>query len=67
MLEKVHYNTLHKFWTRGRILDINNSTLKVFTIEDKDILYINKLSSNYASKGTMTTDWEWRVSLKASK
>jgi len=67
MLEKIYYNCLNKFWTRGRIVEVKESTIKVFTIEDKDIIEINKLSSNYAKKGTMTTDWEWRTSLKQGK
>lgn len=65
MLEKYYQNSLHKFWTRGRVVEVTKSTIKVYVIEDKDTtITFNKLSANYAKKGTMTQEWEWRTKLK---
>lgn len=52
-----------KVWVRGRVVKITENHLNVVTCDDNFPLTINKNSFEYAQKGKMTLDYEWRTTL----
>ena len=53
-----------KFWTRGKILRVNEDNIIVFIAEENKPVLIRKGSFEYAKANSMAIDYEWRCSLK---
>ena len=53
-----------KIWTRGIVKRVDSEYLTVLIADDDNPICIRKLGFDYASKGTMAKDYEWRISLE---
>ena len=56
-------NQERKIWTRGKISKIEKDYLVIHIADDTESIYMKKTSFDYAEKGKMAKDHEWRVSL----
>ncbi len=57
-------NQERKIWTRGVVHKVDSEFLTVFIADDDHPVYLKKLSFDYAPKGTMAKDYDWRISLE---